>query len=169
MAKRKDEAPREKAWMEDFREDDPFVQQILETVPPQAAELIRQSRAEMKAQVDAKEAQERRDCPDCRGPEADGTCCRCARHKHRPEAEVASLRRRLNRIAGQVRGIQGMVEKDAYCTDILTQISAVQSALSAVSRELLASHIRTCVVEDIRKGDTEVVDDLVATIQKMMK
>ena len=153
MAKRNEEAPREKAWMEDFREDDPFVQQILETVPPQAAELIRQSRAEMKAQVDAKEAQERRDCPDCRGP----------------EAEVASLRRRLNRIAGQVRGIQGMVEKDAYCTDILTQISAVQSALSAVSRELLASHIRTCVVEDIRKGDTEVVDDLVATIQKMMK
>ena len=68
-----------------------------------------------------------------------------------------------------VRGIRGMVERDAYCTDILTQISAVQSALSAVSRELLASHIRTCVVEDIRKGDTEVVDDLVATIQKMMK
>ena len=87
----------------------------------------------------------------------------------RDPEEYRRLIHRLNRIEGQIRGIKGMIEKDAYCTDILTQISAVQSALSAVSRELLASHIRTCVVEDIRKGDTEVVDDLVATIQKMMK
>ena len=97
-------------------------------------------------------------------------CCCChQKTKHRSPEEQKSLVNRLSRIEGQVRGIRGMVERDAYCTDILTQISAVQSALSAVSRELLASHIRTCVVEDIRKGDTEVVDDLVATIQKMMK
>ena len=95
-------------------------------------------------------------------------CC-AHKTKERTQEEYTGLIHRLNRIEGQVRGIRGMVEKDAYCTDILTQISAVQSALSAVSRELLASHIRTCVVEDIRKGDTEVVDDLVATIQKMMK
>ena len=97
------------------------------------------------------------------------TTAECCRHKHREPAEYDALIKRLSRIEGQVRGVRGMVEREAYCTDILTQISAVQSALSAVSRELLASHIRTCVVEDIRKGDTEVVDDLVATIQKMMK
>ena len=97
-------------------------------------------------------------------------CCCChQKTKHRSPEEQKSLVNRLSRIEGQVRGLRDMLQKDAYCTDILTQISAVQSALSAVSRELLASHIRTCVVEDIRKGDTEVVDDLVATIQKMMK
>ena len=76
---------------------------------------------------------------------------------------------RLSRIEGQVRGVRGMVENSAYCTDILTQVSAIQSALNAFNRELLARHIRTCVVTDIQKGDLDVVDDLVATIQKMMK
>ena len=103
------------------------------------------------------------------GGEDGGQEPECCRRKHREDGEREALQKRLSRIEGQVRGIRGMVERDAYCTDSLTQISAVQSALSAVSRELLASHIRTCVVEDIRKGNTEVVDDLVATIQKMMK
>ena len=94
--------------------------------------------------------------------------CAC-RHKHREAPEYDSLIRRLNRIEGQVRGVRGMVEKEAYCTDILTQVSAIQSALNAFNRELLARHIRTCVVTDIQKGDLDVVDDLVATIQKMMK
>ena len=93
----------------------------------------------------------------------------CCRHKHREPSEYKSLLKRLKRIEGQVRGIQGMVEKDAYCTDILTQVSAVQSALNAFSRELLASHIRTCVVQDIQKGNLDVVDELVSTFQKMMK
>ena len=93
----------------------------------------------------------------------------CCRHKHRETEEYNALIRRLNRIEGQVRGVRGMVEKEAYCTDILTQVSAIQSALNAFSRELLASHIRSCVVEDLQKGNTEVVDELVATIQKMMK
>ena len=74
-----------------------------------------------------------------------------------------------NRIEGQVRGIRGMVEKEAYCTDILTQVSAVQSALNAFSRELLSSHIRTCVADGIRADDTEVVDELVRTVEKLMK
>ena len=93
----------------------------------------------------------------------------CCRHKHRDTAEYEALLKRLKRIEGQVRGIQGMVEKEAYCTDILTQVSAVQSALNAFSRELLASHIRTCVVQDIQNGDLDVVEELVTTFQKMMK
>ena len=94
--------------------------------------------------------------------------CPC-RHKHREAPEYDSLIRRLNRIEGQVRGVRGMVEKECYCTDILTQVSAIQSALNAFNRELLARHIRTCVVTDLEKGDLTVVDDLVATIQKLMK
>ena len=93
----------------------------------------------------------------------------CCRHKHRELTEYESLIRRLNRIEGQVRGIRGMVEKDAYCTDILVQVSAVQSALSAFSRELLSNHIHTCVTEDVQAGNSEKVDELVKTLQKLMK
>ena len=70
---------------------------------------------------------------------------------------------------GQIRGIKGMLEKDAYCTDILTQVAAVSAAMNAFSRELLAEHIRTCVAQDIRDGKDETIDDLVATLQKLMK
>ena len=91
------------------------------------------------------------------------TTAECCRHKHREPAEYDAL------IEGQVRGVRGMVEREAYCTDILTQVSAIQAALNAFSRELLANHIHTCVVQDIQAGKLEVVDDLVSTIQKMMK
>ena len=94
--------------------------------------------------------------------------CLC-RYKHRQQPEYDALIRRLNRIEGQVRGVRGMVEKDAYCTDILVQVSAIQSALSAFSRELLNSHIHTCVVQDIQAGKLEVVDELMTTIQRMMR
>ena len=103
------------------------------------------------------------------GNNEDKKCCCCERKKQRQEKEYKDLVNRLSRIEGQVRGIKRMVEEDAYCTDILTQVSAIQSALNAFNRELLARHIRTCVVTDIQKGDLDVVDDLVATIQKMMK
>ena len=93
----------------------------------------------------------------------------CCRHKHREEPELQSLLNRLNRIEGQVRGVRNMVEKEVYCTDILTQVSAIQSALNAFSRELLSNHIHTCVVTDIQNGHTEVVEDLLVTIQKLMK
>ena len=93
----------------------------------------------------------------------------CCRHKHREPQEYEALLKRLSRIEGQVRGVRGMVEKEAYCTDILTQVSAIQSALNAFSRELLANHIRTCVTEGIQNGDTEVVDELVRTVEKLMK
>lgn len=93
----------------------------------------------------------------------------CCRHKHRDAPEYEALLKRLRRIEGQVRGIQGMVEKEAYCTDILTQVSAVQSALRAFSKELLASHIRTCVADGVRQGDEDIVDELVRTMEKMMR
>ena len=93
----------------------------------------------------------------------------CCRHKHRSPSEYEALLKRLNRIEGQVRGVRGMVEKECYCTDILTQVSAIQSALNAFSRELLANYIRTCVVDGIRSDDDAVVDELVRTVEKLMK
>ncbi|WP_288595840.1 metal-sensing transcriptional repressor, partial [uncultured Ruminococcus sp.] len=76
---------------------------------------------------------------------------------------------RLNRIEGQIRGIRGMVEKNAYCPDILVQVAAANAALNAFNKELLANHIRTCVADDIRAGKDEVIDELVITLQKLMK
>jgi DNA-binding FrmR family transcriptional regulator len=97
-------------------------------------------------------------------------CCACHnKTKERSEEEYKCLMNRLNRIEGQVRGIKGMVEKNAYCTDIIVQVSAVTAALNAFNRELLASHIKSCVAEDIRAGKDETIDDLIATLQKLMK
>ena len=98
-------------------------------------------------------------------PEGEG----CCRRKHREDSEVEALTKRLNRIEGQVRGIRGMVERGAYCTDILVQSAAVTAAVNAFNRELLANHIRTCVANDIRDGKDEVIDELVTTLQKLMK
>jgi DNA-binding FrmR family transcriptional regulator len=89
--------------------------------------------------------------------------------KHREEEEVSSLIHRLNRIEGQVRGVRKMVEADAYCVDILTQVSAIQAALNAFNSKLLANHIRTCVADGIRAGDEEIIGELVETLKKMMK
>ena len=92
-------------------------------------------------------------------------CCGCSqRKKERSPEEYKRLIHRLNRIEGQIRGIRGMVESDAYCPDILVQSAAAGAALNAFNKELLASHIRTCVVEDIRDGKDEVIDELVASI-----
>ena len=76
---------------------------------------------------------------------------------------------RLRRAEGQIRGIEKMVESDAYCPDILTQVSAVTSALNSFNRELLACHMRSCVAEDIRGGDDEAIDEFVKLMQKLMK
>ena len=98
------------------------------------------------------------------------TECECSKkRKHRGENEYRSLINRLSRIEGQVRGIKNMIENDAYCTDVLVQVSAVQAALNAFSKELLSNHIQTCVAENIRKGDDSVIDELVVTLQKLMK
>ncbi len=89
--------------------------------------------------------------------------------KERSQEEYTRLIHRLNRIEGQIRGIRGMVERSAYCPDILVQSAAVTAAINAFNKELLASHIRTCVARDIREGKDETIDELVATLQKLMK
>ncbi|MDO4567072.1 MAG: metal-sensing transcriptional repressor [Oscillospiraceae bacterium] len=97
------------------------------------------------------------------------TDCESCKKKHRAEEERRALVNRLSRIEGQVRGIKSMVENDAYCTDMLTQVSAAQAALSAFAKEILGTHIKTCVAEGVRSGDESVIDELVLTIQKLMK
>ena len=97
-------------------------------------------------------------------------CCGCSqRKKERTPEEYTRLIHRLNRIEGQIRGIRSMVESCAYCPDILVQAAAVNAAVNAFNKELLASHIRTCVAQDIRDGKDQVIDELVTTLQKLMK
>ena len=96
-------------------------------------------------------------------------CCAGEKHTMRPEEERKKLLNRLSRIEGQIRGLKGMLEKNAYCPDILTQSAAVNAAVNAFNRELLSSHIRHCVVRDVKSGDESVIDELVVTIQKLMK
>lgn len=93
----------------------------------------------------------------------------CHKTKERSPEEYKSLVNRLSRIEGQIRGIRGMVEKSAYCIDILVQSAAAGAALNAFNKELLANHIRSCVASDIRAGRDETLDELVATLQKLMK
>ena len=97
--------------------------------------------------------------------------CPCCSEKHtaRSEEEKKKLINRLKRIEGQIRGIIGMMENDAYCNDILIQYAAVNAAVNSFNKELLATHIRTCVARDIREGKDETIDELVATLQKLMK
>ena len=96
-------------------------------------------------------------------------CCRGQKKKERSPEEYKKLIHRLNRIEGQIRGIRNMLENDAYCPDILIQSAAVNAAVNAFNKELLASHIRSCVANDIRAGHDEVIDELVETMQKLMK
>ena len=97
------------------------------------------------------------------------TCCCHCRTKHREDKEERDLLNRLSRIEGQIRGIRGMLEKSAYCPDILAQAAAANAALNAFSRELLAQHLRTCVVQDIRQGKDETIDELMDTLRKLMR
>ena len=95
--------------------------------------------------------------------------CEKCKKKLRSEEERKKLTNRLKRIEGQVRGVQTMVENDSYCIDILTQISAISSALSSFLKELLESHIRSCVIDDVRSGGDEKIDELVEVISRMVK
>lgn len=95
--------------------------------------------------------------------------CDCHKTKQRSEEEYRRLVNRLNRIEGQIRGIRGMVERSAYCPDILAQVAAASAALNAFAKELLSEHIRTCVTRDIREGKDETVEELLCTLQKLMK
>lgn len=96
-------------------------------------------------------------------------CCCEEKTKERTDEEKRRLINRLSRIEGQVRGLRDMVQRDAYCPDILVQVSAAGAALDSFGRELLSNHIRTCVVDGIRQGDDEVIDELMSTLQKMMR
>ena len=96
-------------------------------------------------------------------------CPACCRTKERSEKEYKDLINRLNRVEGQIRGIKGMLEKDAYCIDILNQVSAANCALNSFTKELLANHIRSCVADDIRDGNDDKLKELVCTLQKLMK
>ena len=97
------------------------------------------------------------------------TCCHCDRMTERSAEEQKKLINRLSRIEGQIRGLRGMIERAAYCADILTQSAAAVAAINAFNRELLARHITTCVVRDIKNGDEETVEELVGLVQKLMK
>ena len=98
-------------------------------------------------------------------------CCCCGNTKktERAQTDKKELMNRLSRIEGQIRGIKKMIENDAYCNDILIQSAAVSAAVNAFNRELLSNHIHSCVVRDIREGNDEVVDELMGTLQKLMK
>ena len=108
-------------------------------------------------------------------PEDRNCCCAAEEHgtgsrtKHRTEEEYRNLMNRLKRIEGQVRGVQKMLEDNSYCPDILVQVSAINSSLNSFSKTLLASHMKSCVVEDIKNGREETIDELVETLQKVMK
>lgn len=97
------------------------------------------------------------------------SCCCCQKKKHREDKEYRDLLNRLSRIEGQIRGIKGMIEQDAYCTDVLVQVAAARAALNSFNKVLLESHIKTCVADNIQQGNLEVVDELVDTLQKLMK
>lgn len=109
----------------------------------------------MSKSIDSKYIEE---CPFC-----------SSKRKERDEKEYKDLMNRLKRIEGQVRGVEGMLENNAYCTDILIQVSAITSALNSFNKELLGNHMRTCVANNIREGNDEVIDELVVTLQKLMK
>lgn len=96
-------------------------------------------------------------------------CCHTDKKKKRTDDEYRKLMNRLNRIEGQIRGVKGMLENDAYCTDIVLQVSAINAALNSFNRILLSEHIRTCVAEDVKEGREDTLDDLINTITRLMK
>ena len=100
---------------------------------------------------------------------AQASCPHCSKKTERDEELKRKLLNRLRRIEGQVRGIEAMIDSDAYCNDVLVQSAAVNAAVNAFNKELLACHIRGCVTRDLLEGRDEVVDELVATMQKLMK
>nr|WP_309252334.1 metal-sensitive transcriptional regulator [Paenibacillus spongiae] len=103
--------------------------------------------------------------------EAEDSCCSTDHHRksHHSDKTKSNLISRLNRIEGQIRGVKGMIEKDTYCDDVLNQIAAIQSALNGVGKLLLEGHMRSCVVERIQAGENEVIEELLVTVNKLMK
>ncbi len=131
----------------------------------------KQVQQEQMEQTESKRQLELKEQPEAKAQsEGSNRCCHCMeKHTLRSEEQKKALINRLKRIEGQVRGVQQMLERDAYCNDILVQSAAISAAMNAFNKEILATHIHTCVVRDIREGRDEVVDELVSTIQKLMK
>lgn len=106
-------------------------------------------------------------------PDQQATACHAegkhVRKSHHSQEMKSNLVSRLNRVEGQIRGIKGLIEKDTYCDDVLTQIAAAQSALNSVGKLLLEGHMKSCIVERIQAGEHEVVDELLVTVRKLMK
>lgn len=102
-------------------------------------------------------------------PEEETHCATSHRKSHHSEKVKNNLVTRLNRIEGQIRGIKGLIERDTYCDDVITQISATQSALNSVAKILLEGHLKGCVVDRLQEGDMEVLDEVLVTIQRLMK
>jgi len=100
---------------------------------------------------------------------AEGSDGKHVRKSHHSQEMKSNLVSRLNRVEGQIRGIKGLIEKDTYCDDVLTQIAAAQSALNSVGKLLLEGHMKSCIVERIQAGEHEVVDELLVTMRKLMK
>ena len=96
-------------------------------------------------------------------------CECCGRTRIRDEKELKALKNRLSRIEGQIRGISGMIDSDAYCIDILTQVSAAQAAISSFATEILAQHIKGCVVSDVKNDRLETTDELIKIVEKLMR
>ena len=108
-------------------------------------------------------------CPHC-AEETDGACCaEDERHTVRSDETRRKLINRLNRIEGQIRGIRQMIERDAYCNDVLVQSAAAGAALNAFNRALIGCHLRSCVAHDLREGNDAVIDELLDTLEKLMK
>ncbi|SDT49240.1 DNA-binding transcriptional regulator, FrmR family [Paenibacillaceae bacterium GAS479] len=107
--------------------------------------------------------------PDAAQPEHAAECCSNERRSHHSEKTKTNLISRLNRIEGQVRGIKGLIEKDTYCDDVLNQISSIQSALNGVGKLLLEQHLKSCVVERLQEGDSTIIDELMVTMNKLIR
>lgn len=101
--------------------------------------------------------------------EENNCCCCSGKKKDRSEKDYKDLVNRLSRIEGQIRGIKRMLDEDCYCPDIMIQVSAANAALNSFNKVLLANHIRTCVADDIRNGNDDVIDELVTTLGKLMR
>ena len=125
---------------------------------PEKERLSGTAEPDTKPEMTAEMTAEETECSFCSG-----------RSKVRDPKEQKDLINRLNRIEGQIRGIKGMLEKDAYCIDILNQVSAANSALNSFTKVLLTEHIKSCVAEDVKAGNEEKLDELVRTLQKLMK
>lgn len=93
----------------------------------------------------------------------------CNKKTHRVEEEKKRISNRINRIEGQLKGIKKMIREDAYCNDVLVQLSAIENSVKSLSNYVLENHLYNCVTRDLEKGDTEIIDELISLFKKFNK